>query len=57
MASSLAGLTGREAPVEFPGGRLDVSWPDDAGSVFLTGPAAFVFEGDIDPAWLAGVID
>ena len=57
VASSLAGLTGREAPVEFPGGRLDVSWPDDAGSVFLTGAAAFVFEGDIDPAWLAGVID
>jgi diaminopimelate epimerase len=51
VASSVAGLTGREAGVEFPGGLLQVAWgPDD--HVMLTGPAVFVFEGEIDPAWL-----
>ncbi|HEX9313370.1 MAG TPA: diaminopimelate epimerase [Actinomycetota bacterium] len=53
VACALAGLTGREAPVEFPGGRLTVAWRED-DHVFLTGPATFVFEGDVDPAWLAG---
>jgi diaminopimelate epimerase len=54
VASSLAGLVEREAPVEFPGGRLRVDWrPDD--HVFLTGPAAFVFEGELSRAWLTSV--
>ncbi len=52
VACSLAGLTGREAPVDFPGGRLGVAWRRD-GRVYLTGPAVCVFEGDVDPAWLA----
>jgi diaminopimelate epimerase len=52
VASSLAGLTGRGAPVEFPGGRLRVEWRDD-DHVFLTGPAVCVFEGELEPAWLA----
>jgi diaminopimelate epimerase len=51
VASSVAGLTGRDAGVEFPGGLLHVSWGDD-DHVSLTGPAVFVFEGEIDPAWL-----
>jgi diaminopimelate epimerase len=51
VASSLAGLVGREAPIEFPGGRLRVAWrPDD--HVFLTGPAVFVFEAEVGRDWL-----
>jgi diaminopimelate epimerase len=53
VACSLAGLTGREAPVEFPGGLLQVAWRDD-GHVFLTGPATHVFDGEVDREWLAG---
>jgi diaminopimelate epimerase len=52
VATSLAGLTGRRAPVEFPGGRLGVEWRDD-DHVFLTGPAVCVFEGELDAGWLS----
>jgi diaminopimelate epimerase len=51
VASAVAGLTPREAPVEFPGGRLRVEWRDD-DHVALTGPATFVFEGEVDAGWL-----
>jgi diaminopimelate epimerase len=51
VASSLAGLVGRQAEVRFPGGLLWVDWrPDD--QVFLTGPAVCVFDGDLDRSWL-----
>jgi diaminopimelate epimerase len=51
VASSLAGLVGREAEVEFPGGVLMVEWRED-GTVDLTGPAVAVFDGELDPDWL-----
>jgi diaminopimelate epimerase len=51
VASSLAGLVGREADVEFPGGVLRVAWRED-DTVELTGPAVCVFDGELDPAWL-----
>jgi diaminopimelate epimerase len=51
VASALAGRTGREAEVEFPGGVLEVAWRRD-DHVVLTGPAVKVFEGRIDEAWL-----
>lgn len=31
--------------VQLPGGDLDVKWPNKQGSIFLTGPAEFVYEG------------
>ncbi len=40
------GLTGRDAAVEMPGGRLQVSWRED-GHVLLTGATATVFTGRI----------
>jgi diaminopimelate epimerase len=51
VACSLAGLTGRSAEVEFPGGLLRVEWRDD-DHLFLTGPAICVFEGELDRAWM-----
>ncbi len=36
-----------EVTVSLPGGELLVSWPNMTGSIFLTGPAAFVYEGNI----------
>jgi diaminopimelate epimerase len=51
VAGSLAGLTERRGEVAFPGGILEVDWRDD-DHVFLTGPAVFVFEGELEPAWV-----
>jgi diaminopimelate epimerase len=51
VASSLAGLVDRTAEVEFPGGVLRVAWRED-GTVELTGPAACVFDGELDREWL-----
>jgi diaminopimelate epimerase len=47
VAASMIGLVGRQATVRFPGGELEVEWAPD-GHVYLTGPAAFVFEGETD---------
>ena len=43
------GVVDRDLAVVLPGGELRVSWPSDAAPVILSGPAAFVFEGE----WLA----
>ncbi len=56
VACSLAGLTGREATVEFPGGRLDVAWRND-DHVFLTGGATAVFDGEVDDWWIEQVAE
>ena len=52
VACSLNGLTAREAELEFPGGTLHVAWTPE-GTVLLTGPAVCVYDGWLDPAWIA----
>lgn len=53
VACSLAGLTGRTADLEFPGGPLRLRWgPDD--HVLMTGPAVHVFDGETTGSWVAG---
>ena len=51
VAANLAGLAPRRAPVRFPGGELDLEWAQD-DHVFLTGPAIFVFDAELAPAWV-----
>ena len=51
-ASVLAGLAGRTAEVEFPGGLLEVRWREDDDHFFLTGPAVCVYDGELDERWL-----
>lgn len=51
VAASLMGLTDRRAVVRFEGGDLEVEWADD-GRVYLAGPAAHVFDGELSPSWL-----
>ena len=36
-----------QVTVSLPGGDLSVSWPTIDGSIFLTGPATFVYEGTL----------
>ena len=43
------GRIARDAAVELPGGTLRIVWPDDHAAVTMSGPAAFVFEGMLDP--------
>jgi diaminopimelate epimerase len=54
VAAARAGLVDRMGDVRFPGGTLRVEWTED-GPVFLEGPATFVFEGELTPAWIAAV--
>jgi diaminopimelate epimerase len=42
-------LTGRKVRVDLPGGPLDIAWPD-GGSIIMTGPAAFSFDGSFEDA-------
>jgi len=41
------GLLRREVKVKLPGGELLIAWPDDQSSVWMTGPATHVFDGEI----------
>ncbi|WP_394003493.1 diaminopimelate epimerase [Luteimonas sp. WGS1318] len=41
------GLTARSVAVALPGGTLRIDWPSDTATLAMTGPAAFVFEGEL----------
>ena len=43
------GWVDRSVEVALPGGMLRIDWPDDDATIAMTGPAAFVFEGE----WIA----
>lgn len=49
VASALLGHTGRSVTIELPGGDLAIEWAQD-GHVYMTGGAAFSFNGYIDLA-------
>ena len=40
------GKVDRRVDVHLPGGTLGIEWPGDADSIRMSGPAAFVFEGE-----------
>jgi diaminopimelate epimerase len=46
VAGVLTGRTDRSILAHLPGGDLELSWPDDRSSIFMTGPAAEVFSGE-----------
>jgi diaminopimelate epimerase len=52
VAANEAGLSPAAGDVRFPGGILEIERTPE-GTVRLTGPAVRVFEGTLDPAWLA----
>ena len=47
VACVLNGKTGREVLVHLPGGDLDIEWSEADNHVYMTGPAAEVFEGEL----------
>ena len=42
------GVVDRSVTIELPGGDLHIRWSDDGAEVIMSGPAAFVFEGEWD---------
>ena len=48
VACILNGLTENQVTVKLLGGELEIYWDRDANLVFMTGPAATVFEGEIE---------
>ncbi len=48
VAAILNGRTKHEVTVHLMGGELEISWAGGDGSVFMIGPAAEVFEGEIE---------
>ncbi|MBP3655116.1 MAG: diaminopimelate epimerase [Clostridia bacterium] len=48
VACHLNGLCARRATIVLDGGELVNEWDEETGVVFMTGPAAFVFDGEYD---------
>ncbi len=46
------GLLARNVTVSLPGGDLTIVWSDDVSSVWMTGPATHVFDGEISWAMI-----
>lgn len=40
------GRIGRDVTVSLPGGDLRIVWPDDTAQILMSGPTAFVYEGE-----------
>lgn len=47
VAGVLTSRVPRKSHIVMDGGTLDITWNDDDNHVYMTGPAAFVFDGDI----------
>ncbi len=47
VAACVTGVCSNKSAIEMDGGRLDIEWHKESNHIFLTGPAANVFEGTI----------
>lgn len=47
VASVLCGLAENEATLELLGGNLHIEWDINSNNVYMTGPAEFVFDGEL----------
>lgn len=48
VAASVTGRSGRHCDIIMDGGKLHIEWGEADGHIYMTGPAAFVFEGEIE---------
>ncbi len=48
VAACMAGLSGRQSKILMDGGTLSIEWRESDNHVYMTGPAAFVFEGEAE---------
>ena len=47
VAAAITGRTGRKSDIVMDGGTLHIEWSEQDGHVYMTGPAAFAFEGEV----------
>ena len=48
VAAALTGRAGRTSQIVMDGGTLTIEWREADNHVYMTGPAAFVFDGEIE---------
>ena len=48
VAANINGLSGRKSSVIMDGGTLEIEWRETDNHIYMTGPAEFVFEGEIE---------
>lgn len=48
VAAALAGKAGRKSDIVMDGGTLSIEWRESDNHVYMTGPAEFVFDGEIE---------
>lgn len=48
VAAALTGRSGRKSRIVMDGGTLEITWNETDNHVYMTGPAEFVFEGEIE---------
>ena len=48
VAAALTGKAGRSSQIIMDGGTLSIEWRESDNHVYMTGPAEFVFDGEID---------
>ena len=48
VAACLTGRANRQSLIEMDGGTLQIEWRESDHHVYMTGPAAFVFDGEIE---------
>ena len=48
VAAALTGRAGRKSRIVMDGGTLDIEWRESDNHVYMTGPAEFVFDGEIE---------
>ena len=52
VAAALTGKAGRKSQIVMDGGTLSIEWRENDNHVYMTGPATFVFDGEIELAKL-----
>ena len=48
VAAALIGNAGRHSQIVMDGGTLEIEWRESDNHVYMTGPATFVFDGEIE---------
>ena len=48
VAAAKTGRTGRKSDIVMDGGTLHIEWDEADNHVYMTGPAAFAFEGEVE---------
>ena len=52
VAAALTGKAGRTSKIIMDGGTLSIEWREEDNHVYMTGPATFVFDGEIETSKL-----